>query len=216
MNARTSVLLSLFTLAAGYSDAVAFFGLGVFTANMTGNTVLLAGALAAHFVPHFPGILSLQLPLISIVCFAVGAALAAAVLRGETGRPPVRTRAVAGFAAVLLIAAAFVFSRSAGAGFTPLCVALLSSVMGIQSVVALRAGVPGISTTYVTGTLVTALVDVFGSTLAADKRAAAIPNAFTWGLYLAGAFAGTLGLGLLGDRALWPAAVVVALLIPVL
>lgn len=213
---RTLVLLSMFTLAAGYSDAVAFFGLGVFTANMTGNTVLLAGALAAPFVPHFPGMLRLDLPAISIVCFSLGAALAAIVLRRETGRPPVRTMAVAALGAALLVAAALVFSRTAGARLIPLCVALLSTVMGLQSVIAMRAGVPGISTTFVTGTIVTAILDFFGSTPRPEKRGEGVSNALTWALYLAGAFAGTLGLGELGNRALWPAAVVVALLIPVL
>jgi uncharacterized membrane protein YoaK (UPF0700 family) len=201
------VLLSAFTLAAGYSDAVAFFGLGVFTANMTGNTVLLGGALAARFVPHFPGMLSLELPAISILCFATGACLAAFT---------VRTMAIVGFTVALLVAAALAFTRDSGARLTPVCVALLSTVMGLQSVVAVRLGVPGVSTTYVTGTLITAIVDFFGSTPGAEKRRQGVPNLWTWALYLAGATAGTLGLGLLGDRALWPAAVVVALLIPVL
>ncbi|HTA37616.1 MAG TPA: YoaK family protein [Candidatus Acidoferrales bacterium] len=216
MNARLLVLLSAFTLAAGYSDAVAFFGLGVFTANMTGNTVLLGGALAARFVPHFQGTLTLELPAVSILCFAAGACLAALVLRGETGRPPVRTMLVVGFAAALLVGAALLFTRNADARLTPLCVALLSSVMGLQSVVAVRLGVPGVSTTYVTGTLVTAVVDFLGVPRALDERREAVPNIWTWALYLGGAAAGTFGLGVLGNQALWPAAVVVALLIPVL
>ena len=215
MNARSFVLLSMFTLVAGYSDAVAFFGLGVFTANMTGNTVLLGGALAARFVPHLPGAFSLELPAISVLCFVAGATAAALALRGETGRPPVRTMAVVGVTAALLVAAALLFTRDAGSRFTPLCVALLSSVMGLQTVVAVRAGVPGVSTTYVTGSLITAIVDFFGAS-EPGKRAQGIPGASTWALYLCGAVAGTLGLGWLGDRALWPAAVVVALLIPVL
>jgi uncharacterized membrane protein YoaK (UPF0700 family) len=210
------VLLSVFTLAAGYSDAVAFFGLGVFTANMTGNTVLLGGALAARFVPHFPGMLSLELPAISILCFVSGASLAAFTLRYETGRPPLRTMAIVGFTVALLVAAALAFTRDAGARLTPVCVALLSTTMGLQSIVAVRLGVPGVSTTYVTGTLVTAIVDFLGMPPGTDKLRQGVPNVWTWAIYLAGAVAGTLGLGLLGDRALLPAAVVVALLIPVL
>jgi uncharacterized membrane protein YoaK (UPF0700 family) len=216
MNARTLVLLSIFTLAAGYSDAVAFFGLGVFTANMTGNTVLLGGALAARFVPHLAGQFSLVLPLISIAGFIAGAAVAAVTLRGETGRPPVRTMAVVGLTAVLLVVAALLFSRDTGSATTPACVALLSVVMGLQSVAGVRAGVPGVSTTYVTGTLLTAVVNFLGSAPAVGKPVRGYPNALIWGLYLLGAFGGTLGLGLLGNRALWPAAVVVTLLIPVL
>jgi uncharacterized membrane protein YoaK (UPF0700 family) len=216
MNARLLVLLSAFTLVAGYSDAVAFFGLGVFTANMTGNTVLLGGALAARFVPHLPVASSLELPAISLVCFTLGAALAALALRGETGRPPVRSMAVAGLAAALLAGAALLFSRDGGARLTPLCVAMLSGMMGLQSVVAVRLGVTGVSTTYVTGTLVTAILDIFGAAPPAPQRREAAANAWTWALYLAGACAGTSSMGWLGDRALWPAAVVVALLIAVL
>jgi uncharacterized membrane protein YoaK (UPF0700 family) len=216
MNARMLVLLSAFTLAAGYSDAVAFFGLGVFTANMTGNTVLLGGALAAKLVPHLKGIMPLELPVISILGFVAGASVAAVALRGERRRPPLRTMAIVGLATVLLVVAALLFTRNDDARWTPLCVALLSSVMGLQSVVALRRGVPGISTTYVTGTLVTAIVGFLGTGAGEDKLRHAAPNAWTWALYLAGAFAGTLGLGLLGQHALWPAAVVVALLIPML
>ena len=164
MNARMLVLLSALTLAAGYTDAVSFFGLGVFTANMTGNTVLLGGALAARFVPHFPGMLSFELPAISILCFIAGACFAAFTLRGETGRPPVRTMAIVGLTAALLVGAALVFTRDSAARLTPLCVGLLSTVMGLQSVVAVRLGVPGVSTTYVTGTLITAIVDFLGAT----------------------------------------------------
>ena len=44
---KTSLLLTL-AFAAGYVDALGYLGLGgVFTANMTGNTVLL-GILLAH------------------------------------------------------------------------------------------------------------------------------------------------------------------------
>jgi uncharacterized membrane protein YoaK (UPF0700 family) len=189
------VLLSAFTLAAGYTDAVAFFGLGVFTANMTGNTVLLGGALAARFVPHFPGMLSLELPAISILCFIAGACFAAFTLRGETGRPPVRTIAVVGLTAALLVAAALIFTRDSAARLTPVCVALLSMVMGLQSVVAVRLGVAGVSTTYVTGTLITAIVDFLGTPLGAGERRQGVPNVWTWALYLAEPWAGPSGSG---------------------
>jgi uncharacterized membrane protein YoaK (UPF0700 family) len=216
MNARTTLSLAALTLAAGYGDAVAFFGLGVFTANMTGNTVLLGGALLARVFPHLPGVLPLQLPAISIACFVAGACAAALVLRGDAARSRPRTVALGGGAAALLTGAALLFGRHAEAGITELCVALLSSVMGIQSVLAERAGVPGVSTTYVTGTLVTAIVSLIGAPATAGKPRQAGVDFTAWALYLAGAVAGTAGLGVLGSHALWPAAVVVALLIAVL
>jgi uncharacterized membrane protein YoaK (UPF0700 family) len=195
---------------------VAFFGLGVFTANMTGNTILFGGALAARFVPHVPGVATIELPAISILCFVLGSALAAFAQRAANAR--LRTTAPAALTALLLVAAALLFSLHQGARTAP-CVALLSAVMGLQSVLALRAGVPGISTTYVTGTLVTATMALLGPAPRGEGRSAlrrSAPHAATWALYLAGGIVGTAGLGLLGDRALWPPAVVVALLIPVL
>jgi len=213
---RTTLLLSVFTLAAGYSDAVAFFGLGVFTANMTGNTILFGGALAARFVPHLTGVAGIELPAISILCFVLGSALAAFAQRAGSSR--LRTTAPAVLTALLLVAAALLFDLARGTRTAP-CVALLSAVMGLQSVLALRAGVPGISTTYVTGTLVEAMLGLFGPAPPGERRSASLrpaPQTLIWALYLAGGLLGTLGLGLLGDRALWPPAVVVALLIPVL
>jgi uncharacterized membrane protein YoaK (UPF0700 family) len=215
-NARVYVLLSVLTVAAGYSDAVSFFGLGVFTANMTGNTVLLAGALASRFVPHVAGGFSIELTALSLACFTAGGGFVAFVLRGEAGRPPVRTIAVMCLVTVLLVGAALLFTRNADAHLTPVCVALLSLVAGMQAVVAARAGVPGITTIVVTGAMVTALIDFFGSTPGADRRKAGVPYGLEWLLYLGGGGLGTLGLGVLGNHALWPAAAVVALLIPVL
>lgn len=47
MPSRSSAYLLALSLAAGVVDAVSYVGLGkVFTANMTGNTVLLGVALA--------------------------------------------------------------------------------------------------------------------------------------------------------------------------
>jgi uncharacterized membrane protein YoaK (UPF0700 family) len=217
MNVRIVILLAGLTLVAGYADAVAFFGLGVFTANMTGNTVLLGAAIAARFVPHLPVASGIELPAISILCFAAGAAGAAAILRGETGRPPTRTILVMGFAVAALFGGAALYHMGRlGAAHTAPVVALLSMVMGIQSVVAVRAGVPGVSTVYVTGTLETAAADFAGAPHGRAQRAQGWPNLVTWALYLAGACAGTVGEHVLGPAALWPAAVVVALLLPVL
>jgi uncharacterized membrane protein YoaK (UPF0700 family) len=61
--------LSLLTLVTGLVDAACYLGLGrVFTANMTGNVVLLAfGATGAQGLPVLA-------PTVSLVVFLVGAA----------------------------------------------------------------------------------------------------------------------------------------------
>ena len=210
MKSRTVGLLVALTLSAGYVDAVAFFGLGVFTANMTGNTVLLGGAIAARILgkTHLPGGIGIALPLISIAAFVAGALVAAAVVRDEVKRPPLRSAALLAFVVALFAGVYAIYRVSPHALITP-AVALLSVAMGVQSVVALRAGVPGVSTTYVTGTLLTAVMD-----LEEAKRrepAEGRTNAAIWACYLIGAAAGTLALYRLGANAFWVPAALVAL-----
>ena len=208
MNVRTTGLLVALTLCAGYVDAVAFFGLGVFTANMTGNTVLLGGAITGRALNvQLPGAIGIALPAISIAAFAAGAILAAIGLRGETGRPPVRT--ISMLIAIVALFSGAALLQLAGTDST-VAVALLSAAMGVQTVVAIRAGVPGVSTTFVTGTLVTAIVSFEG--LPKPEPAEGRINLAIWGCYLVGAVAGTAALRLLGPHALWLPAAVVALL----
>lgn len=209
MNPRTTGLLVGLTLSAGYVDAVAYFGLGVFTANMTGNTVLLAGAVGARVLGKtlLPGGIGIVLPLLSIAAFVTGALVASAIVRGEAQRPPLRSVGLLAFV-VILFAAADVLHRLPHGMFAP-SVALLSTAMGVQSVVAVRAGVPGVSTTFVTGTLLKAVMDFEEA-----KRPHPFEgrtNAAIWACYLLGAVAGTVALYRLGDNALWLPAAVVAL-----
>jgi uncharacterized membrane protein YoaK (UPF0700 family) len=210
MNRRTLVLLGGLTLSAGYADAVAFFGLVTFTANMTGNTVLLGAAIARMLTPRFAASVSFGLPALSIASFALGAACAALIYRGEQPRRRVGLLAIA---AVMLIVAAAFYRYPAGE-HGALCIALLSAVMGLQSVVAVRSGVPGVSTVYVTGTLVTAIVDTFSPARMRAPRQEGGLNWTAWLLYLAGAICGAAALDALGDRALWPPAIAVVLLLP--
>lgn len=212
---RLAVLLVALSLVAGYVDATAFFGLGVFTANQTGNTVLLGGAIAGHFIPNIPRIGGAALPALSLAMFIVGSFAAALALRGETGRPPVRTLAVLA-AVTLLLGFTALLEHRGGGSTAPLAVAILSLVMGMQSVAATRAGVPGVSTTVVTGTLVRAVLDFEGTLPRTPAvRAEGWTNAAVWASYLGGAVAGAVGLHVLGPNALWVPAAVVALLLPV-
>lgn len=215
MSARVYVLLFCLTLVAGYADAVAFFSLGVFTANMTGNTVLLAGAVVGHFLPHLRGSIGLALPALSLAAFVGGAWAAARFLRGELGRPPLRTSVVLATLAVMLAATAGLAHWGA-APAVPSATALLSLVMGAQSVVAVRAGVTGVSTTFVTGTLVRSIMTLAGSALRTEAlQAEGRTNAAVWACYLLGAVLGAVALRILGPNSLWLPAAMVAVLLAV-
>ncbi len=208
MNARTLVALFVLTLSAGYADAVAFFGLGAFTANMTGNTVLAGAALAGFALKSIPAGGG-ALAAFSIAWFAAGAVAFSIVARAVAKQA--RAGAAIGGTA-LILAAAYLF-HSAGIAAAWPCVALLSALMGMQSVVAVGMGVPGVSTVYVTGTIVTALRALTGEDRDAT-RADGVANLATWALYLVGAFAGAIALHALGRDALWPVAGAIALLVP--
>lgn len=209
MNPRTIGLLVGLTLSAGFVDAVAFFGLGVFTANMTGNTVLLGGAVAARAFGRMqlPGGIGIVLPLLSIAAFVAGSLVASAVVRSEDRRPPLRSAVMLALV-VALIAGAELVQRLPHP-LAMAAVALLSVAMGVQSVVAVRAGVPGVSTTFVTGTLLSAVM-YFEEAKRPHPRAGRT-NAGIWACYLIGAVAGTFALYRLGTNALWVPAALVAI-----
>ena len=163
MTARgRDVRLLALTWAAGSMDAISYLGLGhVFTAMMTGNTVLLGLALAQGEVR------AVFRSIVALLSFATGAALAALIVErdGEHGEwPSAVTRALTLESAVL-----FVFSiawaltgpaRGEGAVFA--LIALSGFAMGIQAAAVRRLGVPGIATTYITGTLTSLMVDLVG------------------------------------------------------
>ena len=167
---RDRVLLAL-TFAAGCVDALSYLGLSrVFTANMTGNAVLLGLAIGQTEelrVAHSSA---------AIVGFVLGV-LAGARLAGPTRERVFWSRRISlavGLESVVLIAFAAGWWASgpgaAGAGLVGLIV-LSGTAMGIQSAVARRLAVPGVSTTFITGTitaLVSELTAVGGA--AGDRR----------------------------------------------
>jgi uncharacterized membrane protein YoaK (UPF0700 family) len=143
------------SIAAGCIDAISFVGLGqVFTANMTGNMVLLGIAVVSRFgtLPITIGWIN---PLIAIVTFIAGALAPLPLF--PAGLQARRAALVSTAEGVLITVAALTFALVHASFVTPLCIALLGFAMGAQSMLASKAGLPGISTTYVTGTLITAL-----------------------------------------------------------
>ncbi len=186
--------------SAGYLDAIGYLTLGLFTANMTGNTVLLGIAIGQG---HWPAMIRV---LLAVAAFVGGAAAGALLLRGRRG-----IGSVFGFEAACVVAAlaAWLQLRQPHPGSIipdptafPL-IALLSAAMGAQSAAVRRAGEQRISTTYVTGTLTSLAVDTVAKILArwegrphASERSAGPEGATLpllggiWATYVAGALVG--------------------------
>jgi uncharacterized membrane protein YoaK (UPF0700 family) len=174
-------LLAL-AFSAGYIDSLSYLGLGrVFTANMTGNTVLLGIAIAT-----LDQSAALRSGL-ALAGFLGGAALAARIVQRDhsAGRWP---RAVTG--ALMLegaVLAAFAFGWTLAA---PAVLIVLSAIaMGMQSAAVHRLELSGITTTYITGTLTNMVSRLLGR-----ERRKSLPVfgrsgllAGVWVVYIAGA-----------------------------
>jgi uncharacterized membrane protein YoaK (UPF0700 family) len=144
----------LLTWTAGCSDAISYLGLGhVFTANMTGNTVLLGLDIEQGAE------LAVLRSAVALGGFCLGAyAGAFLVERDQEGTPwtPRVTIAIA-IEAVLLAVFAVIWlltgaNPPAGVVVNAL-IALSALSMGLQSALVRSLGVAGIATTYITGTL---------------------------------------------------------------
>lgn len=146
---RSTVLL--FTCAAGTVDAITYLTAHVFTANMTGNAVLLG--IAAGQGNGIPVIRSL----IALIAFIAGVILGAlAVGEGEaaTAGRAVR-RAVWMETFILAFFAASALAPPSFPSRVRVLLMIFSSgvAMGLQSAAVRRLKLPGIATTYITGTI---------------------------------------------------------------
>jgi uncharacterized membrane protein YoaK (UPF0700 family) len=170
---RTLVML---TVASGLIDAVCYLGLGrVFTANMTGNVVVLgfAAAGAAGF--------SVAATLTSLALFLVGAACASRAA----------SRIAAGGRSRLLLAAMATETVFVGAGalvavLVPavghgwpryVVIGLLAFAMGVRNATVRRLAVPDLTTTVLTMTLTGLAADSFvagGHNHGSARRTAAV------------------------------------------
>jgi uncharacterized membrane protein YoaK (UPF0700 family) len=183
--------------AAGYLDAVGYLTLNLFTANMTGNTVLL-GIFAGEGRWS-----AAERVVLALALFFAGATVAGVAARRQTRLAGM----LAAEAAALLAGLVFwvVALRGVrGAVDAPgafALIALFGLAMGIQSAAVRRVGEHRVSTTYVTGTLTSLATDVAADLLTglrrrgrtAEGRARQGTAALlvgVWGSYLAGALAG--------------------------
>ncbi len=200
------VTLTALTVVSGLVDAVSYLGLGhVFTANMTGNVVLLGFAAAG--APGF----SIAASLSSLGSFLVGAAVAGRITLHVTSRRRWLLMAMvveglfAGAAAV--VAAVHGGTVSSGSGrFTVIVV--LAFAMGVRNSTIRRLSVPDITTTVLTMTLTGLAADssiAGGSNPKAARRMSAVASMFVGALTGAALY--------LHTGATWPLAVVAVIVL---
>jgi uncharacterized membrane protein YoaK (UPF0700 family) len=180
-------LLLVLTFTTGLIDAVSYLGLGhVFTANMTGNIVLLGFGIAGS------GGLPVLAPLVSLAGFLLGAG-GGGVLAARLAEHHPRHLASALAIEVSLIALAIAVTAAVdvrpGTLSGDTMIALLALAMGVRNATVRRIAVPDLTTTVLTMTLTGLAADspLFGGTGNGTTRRAAAVLAM-----LIGALAGAL------------------------
>jgi uncharacterized membrane protein YoaK (UPF0700 family) len=143
-------LLAL-TFTTGLVDAVSYLALGrVFTANMTGNVVLLGFGIAGS------GGLPVVAPIVSLGAFLIGAGAGGVLVRRMAERhPTLVARALAIETCLLAIAAVVAATTTvhpANASAYALIV-LMASAMGVRNAIVRSIAVPDLTTTVLTMTL---------------------------------------------------------------
>lgn len=151
-------IVVLLALAAGAVDAISFLGLGgAFSANMTGNVVLLGAAAGRGFTE------ALLRSGAALAGYVVGVYVAARAVR-TTAAGPRRTGELwpgwmtAGLVAVaalegVVLAGWLASAGRPGLGGEATLLAVFALAMGAQGALVHRLGLDGVTTTYVTGTL---------------------------------------------------------------
>ena len=166
---RLAGALLVLTVSTGLIDAVSYLGLGhVFTANMTGNVVFLAFAVAGA-----PG-LSIPRSAVSLGAFLAGAVAGGRVAaRLGTGPQPRWVATAFAVEAVLLIAAALVAAGGTRAALPAVygAIVLTALAMGVRNATVRKIALPDLTTTVLTLTL---------TGLAADSALAGGANPRAW------------------------------------
>jgi uncharacterized membrane protein YoaK (UPF0700 family) len=150
----------MLTAAAGSADAIAYLGLGrVFTANMTGNLVLLGVAIGqAQLAGSIRSV-------IAFIAFAIGVLVGFRLIPKSTSIWP------RGVTLVVFVELGLLVSLAAGwvvAGPQPATtavdffIAFSAGAMGMQTSATRRLDVAGMSTTFLTGTLTSLIAELAG------------------------------------------------------
>ncbi|MGI8863399.1 MAG: YoaK family protein [Solirubrobacteraceae bacterium] len=162
--------LLLLTFTTGIVDAVSFLGIGrVFTANMTGNVVLLGLGLAGG--AHLP-VLAQS---VSLAGFLVGAGCGGLLTARVGSRQRTHIGAALAIEIVLIVLAtalAAIVSVRAGAASGVAVIAMLALAMGLRNATMRHVGVTDLTTTVLTGTLTNLAtgLPVFGGSGKATAR----------------------------------------------
>jgi uncharacterized membrane protein YoaK (UPF0700 family) len=144
----------LLTIASGFADALGYVGLGrVFTANMTGNTILLGLAIGQGQVA------ATLRSVAALVGFALGVVLGTMLAvrpRDKSLWPASVTAALASECLALVVFTLWgtLAAPSATSGVTYALIVMLALAMGTQSVALHVLGVSGVASTAITGTWV--------------------------------------------------------------
>ena len=160
---RNDWLILLLTWTSGCLDALSFLGLGgVFVANMTGNTVLFGLAVAQG---NWLEVLRLLIAMLGFSLGVLGGTLL--VERNyeqNRGRwmPQVLLALVIEASLLLVFALGWplVNARRTIHPVADVLLALSALAMGQQSAIVVSMGVPGVSTTYITGTITTLMASL--------------------------------------------------------
>ncbi|PKW07537.1 Uncharacterized membrane protein YoaK, UPF0700 family [Streptomyces sp. 1222.5] len=147
---RLVAVLLVLTVVSGLIDAVSYLGLGrVFTANMTGNVVVLGFAAAG--APGF----SVLHTATSLVCFLLGAATGGRVAArlGSGSRRRWARLTLAAEALLVGVSAAVALIRPGTTGTVYALIALTAYAMGLRNATVRRLGVSDLTTTVLTMTL---------------------------------------------------------------
>ena len=143
-------LLAL-TFTTGLVDAVSYLALGrVFTANMTGNVVLLGFGIAGS------GGLPVVGPIVSLGAFLIGAGAGGVLVRRMAKRHPTLVARALAIETCLLAAAAVVAATTTvhpGNASAYALIVLMASAMGVRNAVVRSIAVPDLTTTVLTMTL---------------------------------------------------------------
>jgi uncharacterized membrane protein YoaK (UPF0700 family) len=152
-------LVVLLALVSGATDATGFLALGgAFTSVMTGNMVLMGVAVGSADASAVGLILS------AFGGYVAGAALGSRVAGTPQPEDPTWPAAVSRALAIELAlfavfgAAWWLLGSDPSTAWGAPLLALTAMALGLQSSAILRFGVPGLSTTYLTGTLTTVVV----------------------------------------------------------
>ena len=200
-------LLVALTAVTGLVDAFSYLTLGhVFVANMTGNVVFLAFALAG--VAGFGAADSL----VAIAAFGLGAIVAARLVsRFATKRPRLLAATVAGQAVLLAVAVALaaVSGSPVPSGYRYVLIVLLATSMGMQNASVRKLAVPDLTTTVLTLTITGLAADP-----AVDRDTSrVVRRLISVAAMLAGACVGAVLI--LHVRVVYPLAVALAVLVAV-